>query len=152
MSWPPSRVTGGRDSGSSRLALALGRSVCQEGPAEEGGASHPRSTVTNGYVWLKTPRAPGSRREQRERTSWREGQDRLRGAPAAPPSIAGTDCREQPRRVAGPWSLTPVPSLPLRTTPPHAASRGAIPRACRCRGPLAALGRRRLPRRAELQG
>ena len=26
----------------------------QEGPAEEGGASHPRSTVTHGHIWLKS--------------------------------------------------------------------------------------------------
>ena len=43
----PFRVTGGRAPGGCRLALDQGRSCCQEGPAEEGGALHPRSTVTN---------------------------------------------------------------------------------------------------------
>ena len=44
---PFARVTGGRASGGCRFALDRGRSVSQEGPAEEGGALHPRSTVTN---------------------------------------------------------------------------------------------------------
>ena len=37
-----------------RYALDQGRSSCQEGPAEEGGASHPRSTVTHCHIWLKS--------------------------------------------------------------------------------------------------
>ena len=42
----PFRVTGGRAPGGCRFALDQGRSCCQEGPAEEGGVLHPRSTVT----------------------------------------------------------------------------------------------------------
>ena len=40
------RMTGGKASGVGRFALDLGRACFQEGPAEEGGVVHPRSTVT----------------------------------------------------------------------------------------------------------
>ena len=52
----PVKVTGGRASGEVTWPVCPGPGsvLCQEGPAEEGGASHPRSTVTHCHIWLKS--------------------------------------------------------------------------------------------------
>ena len=73
----PFRVTGGRAPGGCRLALDQDRSCCQEGPAEEGGASHPRSTVTHCHVglkpstWLETVSKAESWLRSRDRLGWK---------------------------------------------------------------------------------
>ena len=134
-----SQVTGGRVPSRCWGTLDQGRSFSQEGPAEEGGASHPRSTVTMGHVGSSL------------------------AAPGSAAVLLGLVCCGGSTAAAEPWVGSPDSSLPqpsrgseprtLRcrqtTSLPRRAGVTIAPGASL--GAQASLGRRRPSRRAEPQ-
>ena len=117
----PVRATGGRP----------GSVLCQEGPAEEGGASHPRSTVTHCHIWLKSYLSlaqveQGSPRVAARRFCW--------------DWVAVV----QPRRVAELWVGSHSLFAALQTTLAPRRAEATIPSGPSL-GAQAILGRRRIP-------